>query len=299
MKPFACLIRHDTAVRIYISIQLRKHHVRSLSTNVSKRGNLKFQSSAWQTSPMGPRRKKGVTDHLEEISPPPVIYHKAQLALLLKVELFGRHLNEQTQSWWWIPFIHLCFCHPHVTPFMLTFYCHLLSLYFKPFGFMLRFLLQSVRLVVVRKVWVLPTCVSRLIVNVLLCVSPSGDILPPIVSSKLSFNTLLTSAVLIRFVLNELYILTFSGSKILCPLGEHANHKKMSPFSELTVLGFLFFFTLVISETPVNIGKAAWKRALVLPLCVNVPEFPPLLIGPGANKHGSITGSFDSGVNVD
>lgn len=219
----------------------------------------------------------------------------------------------------------------------------------------------SVSLVVVWKFWVSPTCVdlpgvSRLIVKVLLCVSSSDDILPPIVSCELSFNILLTSAVLIRFVLNELLIFTFSASQILRPLGEHANNKKNESILTADSAGFFIFFTLVISETPVNVGKATWKKALVLPLCMNFPEFsrctnsapltfelphlndlellerrkrvkwngvrvtsyiiitrksvansrvspdgafPPLLIGPGANKHGSIAGSFDPGVNVD
>lgn len=44
MKSSAYLIRCDTTFCIYISIQLRKHHVRTLSTNVlNKSGNLKFQ----------------------------------------------------------------------------------------------------------------------------------------------------------------------------------------------------------------------------------------------------------------
>lgn len=41
-KSFACLIRHDPVVRIYISIQLRKHRVRRLGTNVSKRGKFEI-----------------------------------------------------------------------------------------------------------------------------------------------------------------------------------------------------------------------------------------------------------------
>lgn len=129
MKSFACLIRHDTAVRIYISIQLRKHHVRSLSTNVSKRGNLKFQSSAWQTSPMGPQRKKGVTDHLEEIFFFPSNLPRGSNGFALEGGAFWKTF-EWTESWRWIPFIHLCLCHTHVTAFLLTFYCHLLSLFF-------------------------------------------------------------------------------------------------------------------------------------------------------------------------
>lgn len=212
MKSFACLIRHDTAVRIYISIQLRKHHVRSLSTNVSKRGNLKFQSSAWQTSPMGPQRKIGVTDHLEEIFFPPSNLPQGSSGFALEGGAFWKTF----ESWWWIPFIHLCFCQTHVTTFLLTFYCHLMSFLFKPCSFRF-FLLQSVSLVFVWKFWVLPMCVSvcRLIVNVLPCVSSSDDVLPPIVSSELSFNILITSAVLIHFVLNELLIFAFSASKIL------------------------------------------------------------------------------------
>lgn len=46
MESFSCLIRHDTVVCIYIFIQLRKHYVRALGTNVIKSGNLKFQYSA-------------------------------------------------------------------------------------------------------------------------------------------------------------------------------------------------------------------------------------------------------------
>lgn len=127
MKSFACLIRHDTAVRIYISIQLRKHHVRSLSTNVSKRGNLKFQSSAWQTSPMGPQRKKGVTDDLFFLSNLP----QGSTGFALEGEAFWKTFErtESPESWWWIPFIHFCLCHTHVTTFLLTFYCRLLSLF--------------------------------------------------------------------------------------------------------------------------------------------------------------------------
>lgn len=44
MMSFACLIRRDTTFRIYKAIQQRKHHVRTLGTNVSKNGNLKFKS---------------------------------------------------------------------------------------------------------------------------------------------------------------------------------------------------------------------------------------------------------------
>lgn len=86
----------------------------------------------------------------------------------------------------------------------------------------------------------------------------------------MSFNILLASAVLICFVLNGLYILTFSASKILCPLGEHANNKKNESILSQQCWNF---FTLVISATPVNIGKAAWMQGLVLPLRGNFPEF--------------------------
>lgn len=62
---------------------------------------------------------------------------------------FERRLNEQTESsepWRRIPFIHLCLCHTHVKTLLLTFHCHLLSLFFlkKPFRFRFCFLLQSV-----------------------------------------------------------------------------------------------------------------------------------------------------------
>lgn len=61
MKSFICLMRHDTLVCIYIFIQLRKHYVRALGTNVIRKEDLKFQSFARQTKPKGPKRERGAT----------------------------------------------------------------------------------------------------------------------------------------------------------------------------------------------------------------------------------------------
>lgn len=58
MKSFICLMRHDTLVCIYIFIQLRKHYVRALGTNVIRKEDLKFQSFARQTKPKGPKRER-------------------------------------------------------------------------------------------------------------------------------------------------------------------------------------------------------------------------------------------------
>lgn len=60
IKSFICLIRRDTVVSISIFIQLRKHYVGALDTNVIKSGNLKFQSCADITkgSEMGERSNK-------------------------------------------------------------------------------------------------------------------------------------------------------------------------------------------------------------------------------------------------
>lgn len=54
MKSFVCLMRHDTLVCIYIFIQLRKHYVRALGTNVIKKEDLKFQSFPSEMQPKGP-----------------------------------------------------------------------------------------------------------------------------------------------------------------------------------------------------------------------------------------------------
>lgn len=54
MKPSVCLMRHDTLVCIYIFIQLRKHYVRALGTNVIKKEDLKFQSFPSEIQPKGP-----------------------------------------------------------------------------------------------------------------------------------------------------------------------------------------------------------------------------------------------------
>lgn len=51
-------MRHDTLVCIYIFIQLRKHYVRALGTNVIRKEDLKFQSFARQTKPKGPKRER-------------------------------------------------------------------------------------------------------------------------------------------------------------------------------------------------------------------------------------------------
>lgn len=58
MKSFICLMRHDTLVRIYIFIQLRKHYVRALGTSVIRKEDLKFRSFARQTKPKGPKRER-------------------------------------------------------------------------------------------------------------------------------------------------------------------------------------------------------------------------------------------------
>lgn len=54
MKSFVCLMRHDTLVCIYIFIQLRRHYVRALGTNVIKKEDLKFQSFPSEMQPKGP-----------------------------------------------------------------------------------------------------------------------------------------------------------------------------------------------------------------------------------------------------
>lgn len=54
MKSSVCLMRHDTLVCIYIFIQLRKHYVRALGTNVIKKEDLKFQSFPSEIQPKGP-----------------------------------------------------------------------------------------------------------------------------------------------------------------------------------------------------------------------------------------------------
>lgn len=82
MKSFACLIRHDTVVRIYISIQLRKHHVRTLGTNVSKSGKFEIPILRVIDIADGTAEKAGKEREIIRGRHFLVIYNGAQMALL-------------------------------------------------------------------------------------------------------------------------------------------------------------------------------------------------------------------------